>query len=162
ETTQGKTLASALASAAETDALTGLLNRRAFLGAAKSASTGGASNWLALFDLDHVNAINTFIGDDAGDLVLKTFAGVMQRSVRDGDLTGRLEDDTFGVLLLNSSSEAAERICRRVLAAFAGARISYVGRPIAVSASAGLASLDDDLDESIRAARAALSQSKTA
>jgi diguanylate cyclase (GGDEF)-like protein/PAS domain S-box-containing protein len=162
ETTQRKRLASALASAAETDALTGLLNRRAFLSAAKSASTHGASNWLALFDLDHVNAINTFIGDDAGDLVLKTFASVTKRSVRDGDLIGRLEDDAFGVLLLDCSAEAAERICQRVLAAFAGARITYVDRPIAVSASAGLASLDDDLEESMRAARSALSRSKTA
>jgi diguanylate cyclase (GGDEF)-like protein/PAS domain S-box-containing protein len=162
ETTQRKTLASALASAAETDALTDLLNRRAFLSAAKSASTGGASNWLALFDLDHVNAINTFIGDDAGDLVLKTFAGVTKNSVRDGDLIGRLEDDAFGVLLLDCPAHAAERICQRVLTAFAGARITYLGRPIAVSASAGLASLDDDLEDSVRAARMALARSKTA
>jgi GGDEF domain-containing protein len=82
--------------------------------------------------------------------------------VRDGDLIGRLEDDAFGVLLLDCSAEAAERICQRVLAAFAGARITYVDRPIAVSASAGLASLDDDLEESMRAARSALSRSKTA
>jgi diguanylate cyclase (GGDEF)-like protein len=95
-------------------------------------------------------------------LVLKTFASVTKRSVRDGDLIGRLEDDAFGVLLLDCSAEAAERICQRVLAAFAGARITYVDRPIAVSASAGLASLDDDLEESMRAARSALSRSKTA
>jgi diguanylate cyclase (GGDEF)-like protein len=161
ETTERRTLERALTSAAESDTLTGLLNRRAFLSAAQSVASTGTSNWLALFDLDHLTAINTYVGDEAGDIVLKTFASVAQRSVRDGDIIGRLEDDAFGLLLRNTSAEAAQARCQRILAAFAGSQITYGGRLVTVSASAGLSALTDDLDATVRSARAALVQSRT-
>lgn len=156
ETTGRKLLETALTSAAEIDPLTGLLIRRAFFEAARVIADSRSDCCLALFDLDHLDAINTVIGNDAGDRVLATFARVSRRIVRDRDLLGRLEGDTFGLLLPNTTVARAEVVCRRLLAAFAGESPTYQGRPIMVTASAGLASLDDDLETSLRTARAAL------
>lgn len=156
ETTRRKLLETALTSAAETDPLTGLLIRRAFFEAAHVISDSRSDCCLALFDLDHLDAINTVIGNDAGDRVLATFARVSRRIVRERDLLGRLEGDTFGLLLPNTTMERAEAVCRRLLAAFASESPKYQGRPIMVTASAGLALLEGDLETSLRTARSAL------
>jgi diguanylate cyclase (GGDEF)-like protein/PAS domain S-box-containing protein len=160
ETTGRKMLENALNSAAELDQLTGLLIRRAFFDAARATTQSGSTCCLALFDVDHLEAINTIIGSEAGDLVLLTFAGVSRRIVRERDLLGRLEGDTFGLLLPNTTLEKAEAVCRRLLTAFASESPTYHGRAIAVSASAGLSLLEDDLEVSLRTARSALALAK--
>lgn len=160
ETTARKMLERALTSAAESDPLTGLLNRRAFFNAARVTVDSGASCCLAVFDLDYLDAINTVIGNEAGDLVLTTFANVAGRTVRGGDLLGRLGGDEFALLLPNTPLERAEKVCRRLLAAFAGERIAYLGRPIVVSTSAGLTLLEGDLEEAMRTSHSALARAK--
>jgi diguanylate cyclase (GGDEF)-like protein/PAS domain S-box-containing protein len=160
ETTARKMLEAALASAAEKDTFTGLLNRRAFLDAARTTAQSGVPCCLALFDLDHLEAINTMLGSDAGDQALLTFAEVSRRIVRECDLLGRFEGDTFGLLLPNASREEAAMVCTRLLAAFAGERMRYDGRPVAISASAGLAVLQDDVEASTRIAHSALALAK--
>lgn len=161
ETTGRKMLEAALSSAAESDQLTGLLIRRAFFDAARVTSRSGSECYLAVFDIDHLDAINTVIGNEAGDLALVTFAGVCRRIVGSRDLLGRLESDQFGLLLPNTTAERAEFVCRRLLAVFASQRLAYRGRPIMMTASAGLALLEDDLETSMRTARAALNHAKT-
>ena len=156
ETTARKLLEAALTSAAEIDQLTGLLNRRAFLDAVRVTAQSGSTCCLAIFDLDHLDAINTVIGSDAGDQVLLTFASISRRVVHEHGLLGRLEGDTFGLLLPNTTRERAEPICRRLLAAFASEGLAYEGRTIAVTASAGLALLEENIETSVRAARSAL------
>jgi diguanylate cyclase (GGDEF)-like protein/PAS domain S-box-containing protein len=160
ETTGRKMLEAALSSAAESDQLTGLLIRRAFFDAARVTAHNGSASYLAIFDIDHLDAINTVIGNEAGDLALVTFASVSRRIVGPRDLLGRLEGDKFGLLLANTTGERAEFVCRRLLAVFASQRLAYQGRPLAMTASAGLALLEGDLDESVRTARAALVQAK--
>lgn len=160
ETTERKMLESALTSAAETDQLTGLLTRRAFFDAARVTAQSGSTCYLAVFDIDHLEAINTVVGNEAGDLVLLSFASVSRRVVRERDLLGRLEGDIFGLLLPNATRDRAESVCRRLLAAFASERLIYQGRPIAVSASAGMAALEGGLEASVRTARSALLAAK--
>lgn len=160
ETTGRKMLEAALSSAAESDQLTGLLIRRAFFDAARVTARSGSACYLAVFDIDHLDAINTVIGNEAGDLALVTFASVGRRIVGPRDLLGRLESDKFGLLLPNTTAERAEFVCRRLLAVLASQRLAYRGRPIVMTASAGLALLEADLETSMRAARAALDHAK--
>lgn len=160
ETTDRKMLESALSSAAETDPLTGLLNRRAFLDATQTTAAASATCCLAVFDMDHLDAINAMFGNAAGDLALQTFAGVARTVVRARDLVGRLEGDTFGLVLPNTSFDQAEAICRRVLVVLASERVIYDGRAVTLAASAGLAPFADDLDAAMRAARSALALAK--
>lgn len=160
DTTDRKMLESALKSAAETDALTGLLNRRAFFDAAQTTASVSSTCYLAIFDIDHLDAINAAFGNQTGDLALQTFASVARSVVRGRDLLGRLEGDTFGLILANASYQRAEAICRRVLVILASERLDHDGRVVSLTVSAGLAPLREDLGAAMRAARSALALAK--
>lgn len=87
------------------DALTGVLNRRAFLAVLERSMAGGAHRpWLALADLDGFKHINDTYGHAAGDAVLKTVA---ERIGQQPGATahGRLGGDEFALLLNESLSE---------------------------------------------------------
>ena len=128
----------------ETDALTGLKNRRRFRLDLDRAVTQARENKeslvLALVDLDHFKQINDSQGHAAGDEVLQLVSDALARSVREGqDGCYRLGGDEFGVLLKNVSESQAYEILRRGFA-----RVD--GRPAplpsaALSCSVGLASL---------------------
>lgn len=160
ETTGRKMLEAALSSAAETDQLTGLLHRRALFDAARATARSGSPRYLAVFDIDHLDAINLAFGNEVGDQALLAFAAVARRTVGERDLLGRLEGDGFGLVLTNSTRDQAEATCRRILAILASERLSHDGRPIALSASAGLAELDSEVEASLRTARSALARAK--
>jgi diguanylate cyclase (GGDEF)-like protein len=89
----------ALARLSETDALTGLLNRRGFearlkdaVGAARITGSGGA---LIYVDLDNFKQINDRHGHAQGDAALRAAAELLRRSMRAGDLVARLGGDEF-------------------------------------------------------------------
>ncbi|WP_338466775.1 EAL domain-containing protein [Novosphingobium sp. ZN18A2] len=82
------------------DALTGVLNRRAFLSLLERAMNDatGASAWLALVDLDGFKHVNDTYGHAAGDALLKTVA--IRIGAQDGVTAyGRLGGDEFALLL---------------------------------------------------------------
>ncbi|MGO8654846.1 GGDEF domain-containing protein, partial [Rhizobium ruizarguesonis] len=85
-----ETLVGELRSAAQTDLLTGLYNRRGFEVAASALLTQAehGSRWISvvLFDLDHYKKINDVHGHDAGDAVLRQVAGVARQNFRSFDL----------------------------------------------------------------------------
>jgi predicted signal transduction protein with EAL and GGDEF domain len=74
----------------QTDALTGLANRRAFLEFAERVAARCARNGeplaIAVFDLDHFKLINDTFGHAFGDDVLRLFAGTARAALRPGDL----------------------------------------------------------------------------
>ncbi|MGG6496955.1 UNVERIFIED_CONTAM: GGDEF domain-containing protein, partial [Bacteroidetes bacterium 56_B9] len=74
---------------AETDPLTGVLNRSAFLDQLEPEHrrVGG---WILVLDVDHFKSINDRFGHEVGDRALRKVAGVLRRSARTGDLIGRL------------------------------------------------------------------------
>ncbi len=95
---------------ATTDALTGTLNKRAFMEAADEALArldrrdGGLM--LAYLDLDGFKAVNDTAGHAAGDDVLRIFAATAQQEVRADDLLGRVGGDEF--VLLRSIDDLAD------------------------------------------------------
>jgi diguanylate cyclase (GGDEF)-like protein len=100
-----------LHSAATTDGLTGLLNRRAFeerLEAEISRSTRHqVRTTIALIDLDRFKLINDTLGHAAGDRFLVHIGEMLRRSVRSLDVAGRLGGDEFLVILpMTSTAEA--------------------------------------------------------
>jgi diguanylate cyclase (GGDEF)-like protein len=103
----------ALARLSETDALTGLLNRRGFdsslakaMAAARIARLDGA---LLYVDLDNFKQINDRHGHAQGDAALKAAAELLRRSVRAGDLVGRLGGDEFAIWLAEVDGAEAKR-----------------------------------------------------
>lgn len=79
---------------ADTDPLTALLNRRAFLRQAIGRETNQA---LMLTDIDHFKRINETLGHDGGDEVLRVFARVL-RQAAPGALIARMGGEEFAIL----------------------------------------------------------------
>jgi len=128
--------------AATTDPLTGLLNRRGFFEAVAivlGRNRGGANAVSVLaFDLDHFKSINDRYGHAAGDEILKLFAKVTRETMRAGDVIGRLGGEEFVAFLPGVLAEAAAA-AGRVRAAFAAASIERDGQRIAATVSIGVA-----------------------
>jgi diguanylate cyclase (GGDEF)-like protein len=88
---------------AQTDALTGLPNRRAALEALatahKDAQRRGRPLSVAFLDLDHFKAINDRYGHEAGDRVLEYFAQTLRTVFRGGDYVARMGGEEFLIVL---------------------------------------------------------------
>lgn len=104
----------ALSRLSQTDALTGLLNRRGFdarlreaLAAADAIGSGGA---LIYIDLDNFKQINDRHGHAQGDAALRAAAELLRRSFRAGDLVGRIGGDEFAAWM--DGVEGAEMLRR--------------------------------------------------
>ena len=97
---------------ADRDALTPLLNRRAFvreLGRVQTFSRRyGTPASLVYFDLDAFKAINDKFGHAAGDLAIQTVADRLIANVRDSDVVGRMGGDEFAVILVQADQATAE------------------------------------------------------
>jgi diguanylate cyclase (GGDEF)-like protein len=87
---------------ARTDGLTGLANSATFierLHQAFAATQRGASPFAIIsIDLDHFKEVNDTLGHSAGDLLLKSVAGHLNRNCRESDLVARLGGDEFAIL----------------------------------------------------------------
>ena len=109
--TQLREMQAALAEQANTDALTGLLNRRAFDVALERewvlTSRDGIVSYLLVGDLDGFKALNDRHGHAAGDEALKGVAQALRESVRDTDIAARIGGDEFAVILVRCGGEAA-------------------------------------------------------
>lgn len=164
-----KTIEAELAKAAETDALTGIANRRAFDAAfdriiLEAGGKDGCGGCIALFDIDYFKRINDAYGHEAGDRVLEAFAGIARNMVRDGDMVARLGGEEFGVILIGVDVALAGDICERLRAAIGKARFNVGGAIVSVTVSVGVAPFDgaSRRPEVLRVADAALYAAKGA
>lgn len=106
---------------AETDALTGLLNRHTFdrLGQDDSGFDLPVETGLILMDIDRFKLVNDTHGHIAGDHVLRTVAGLVAEMVRKNDLVLRYGGEEFAVVLPNTSLRTLARIAEALRAAIA-------------------------------------------
>jgi two-component system, cell cycle response regulator len=152
---------------AATDALTGALNRRAFLerGAAElsRAQRAGRPAALLALDIDFFKAVNDRYGHPGGDAVLKAFAATLKRETRASDIVARLGGEEFAVLLPETTGEVAFNIAERIRLAVAVRAAEFGDAKIHVTVSIGLAQTSPavaSMDVLIAAADAALYEAK--
>jgi diguanylate cyclase (GGDEF)-like protein len=112
---------------AQTDALTGLPNRRAWDAAFNRALADGHSLTVAMLDLDHFKDYNDTHGHPAGDRLLKETAAMWRAQLRSGDLLARLGGEEFGLLLLDCDTGHAIEVIERLRGAIYGDRTCSVG-----------------------------------
>lgn len=132
------------------DALTGLGNRADFETRLREAielqRSDGTDFALLYFDLDQIKVVNDTCGHAAGDELIKQVAWLVQARMRDaGDVLARLGGDEFGALVRECPPEQALALAERIRADVAELRFRWHERMFAVSASIGVASLDDTL-----------------
>ena len=131
---------------AQTDPLTGVLNRRSLIERLDSACLRAEARKLPIsvlfLDLDHFKQINDTYGHAAGDACLAGIIPPIQAELRQSDVIGRYGGEEFVVILYGADAAAAqpiaERICRRV----ADIRIEGYGGPIELTCSIGVAASD--------------------
>ncbi len=122
---------------ANTDALTGLSNRRAIMEALETELATGKSFGVALLDLDGFKEVNDKLGHHAGDELLQNVAQRLTASARANDSVGRLGGDEFIVLFRNILFE--EEVPARATALLAGLcrPVIVAGTQVPLAASLG-------------------------
>ncbi len=150
---------------AETDELTGRLNRRSFLQQAERmflrARKQGASVVLLLFDLDHFKELNDAFGHATGDAVLCHVCNLVGQQLRDEDLFGRIGGDEFAIAAHGSGQ--ARTIADRLPELLGQSPFLFGERFLPIGISVGGAIIDPSamrLDEAIARADRALYEAK--
>ncbi|MGN6594181.1 MAG: diguanylate cyclase domain-containing protein [Terriglobales bacterium] len=154
---------------AQTDALTGLANRRAFTKRLRHAIESSRrlrhQRLLAVFflDIDHFKLINDTLGHTVGDRILQVFASRLLACVRAADTVARPGGDEFTILLENLDTPGdAERVVEAIFAALREP-VTFEGHVVPVAASIGVAYFSGGevgADELLRRADAALYAAK--
>lgn len=133
---------------ANTDSLTGILNRRSFLEIAEIEfdrfKRYGNQFSFAIIDLDKLKSINDTHGHPTGDLALQQLITTIQGEKRSSDTIGRLAGDEFGLLLPETTAEKALEMLARMKTLFINTPIETPhGTRVHVSFSAGVTEARD-------------------
>lgn len=125
-----------------TDALTGIANRRKFLGDVDDIQKSGdvSSACLLMLDIDNFKRINDDFGHPMGDEVLQQVAQTIRRSVAN-EPCGRLGGEEFGIFLTQGGEERAAAVANQILAQIR--KLKVIDRKI--TASVGISKMNEEL-----------------
>lgn len=128
---------------AETDGLTGLMNRRALdmIGESHTSSQVMADGaCLILMDLDHFKAINDRYGHLEGDHVLRECVRVVRPMLKPGDIFARFGGEEFVILIPGDDLAGAKALAKRIRSVLeTNEFVLSDGTALIVTASFGLA-----------------------
>jgi diguanylate cyclase (GGDEF)-like protein len=136
---------------AETDSLTGLLNRYSFIEIAdhefKRSKRMGSSLAVIMIDVDRFKQVNDTYGHIIGDKTLQFIARRMKMAVRkDVDYIGRFGGDEFAVLLPESDAVQAQSIAQRLQDLVESENTNIPGGPLNVEISLGVAWITEKVE----------------
>lgn len=152
---------------ANTDPLTGALNRRAFFQRAEEiqarARRTGMPFSVLVSDIDHFKRINDTHGHAAGDEALRRFAATCRSSFRPFDVLGRMGGEEFAMLLPDMALRDARSAAERLRTAVAGVEVDTGEASFGMTVSLGAAQVGADafsIEPALAAADAALYRAK--
>lgn len=154
---------------AETDPLTNLMNRRAFMNAAADAmryyQRYNRAIATLVVDIDHFKRVNDEHGHAAGDGVIRRVSELIAQTLRETDKVARFGGEEFVVLLREVSEPEAQELAERIRLVIANSQIPFDGKELSVTVSIGCAATtahDRDVEELIERADRALYAAKAA
>jgi diguanylate cyclase (GGDEF)-like protein len=151
---------------ADSDDLTGILSRRAFVERAeRQLAAAPATGTLMFFDIDHFKSINDAHGHAIGDEVLIAFARLVAARLGPDDLFARWGGEEFVLFLGRDDFVAGRRVAEEIRRAFAERVFDEEGAAFAATVSVGLAApalAGPDLDRLIAWADAGVYAAKRA
>lgn len=137
------TLNSRLQKLSESDALTGLSNRRAALNFLNYLDNSYKRNRtvysIAMIDLDHFKNVNDSYGHATGDEVLKETASYLQSSLRKVDMVSRWGGEEFLIILPDTDPENAFSLINKLRINFSNRKAS--SRKLTVTFSGGISAV---------------------
>ncbi len=129
------------------DMLTGLYNRRHFEAELERqiayAASYGVPSALLVLDIDNFKFVNDSLGHRAGDELIRSIAGRINRRVRSTDVVARLGGDEFAVLLVGTDLVHAGQIANELLELINGEPFVVAEKPARVTTSIGITALDN-------------------
>ena len=153
---------------ADTDALTALLNRRAFLPLANGAMSNfkryRRSICILMIDIDHFKRVNDLYGHAAGDEVIRQVGRIVSEAIRPTDKVARFGGEEFVVLLCEIGLEGAAIFADRIRQTVANTVFEPGGQCLRATISIGMAEAeftDGDVDHTIERADRALYAAKS-
>lgn len=133
-------------SEARTDSLTKIANRRAFddcLNQRFAEWTRKSTPFsLLILDVDHFKKFNDTHGHQAGDEVLRQVAKSLKETVRDMDIPCRYGGEEFAIVLPATQAKDACGLAERIRESIEGLQTSFQGKSLQVTASLGLAQVN--------------------
>jgi diguanylate cyclase (GGDEF)-like protein len=143
---------------ADRDALTPLLNRRAFLRELARVRTFsqryGAPASLVYFDLDGFKTVNDRYGHAAGDAALAAVAERLLAQVRQSDIVARMGGDEFAVILVQADQTIAEAKAASLAAAIEREPIRFGDWTAPLHISYGVRQISPELEPDALVAQA--------
>jgi diguanylate cyclase (GGDEF)-like protein len=127
--------------AARTDPLTGIANRRGFLEQAvmtRRMGRDGGTVAVLLFDLDHFKAINDRFGHAVGDRVLKIFADIAKTGIGNDGMISRWGGDEFVAVVRGAGRDDAAALAETIKCAFESAAAEIASHPVKATVSTGM------------------------
>lgn len=153
---------------ADTDPLTSLLNRRAFLPFAEDAMNYykryRRNLGVLMFDIDHFKRINDSFGHAAGDEVIRSVAKIIAGQIRTTDKVARFGGEEFVVLLRETDAQGAENLANRIRESVGATVVTQGLAQIDLTISVGAAIVreqDRDIEDVIERADKALYAAKS-
>ncbi len=151
---------------ADTDTLTPLLNRRAFLRelnrAIQAKARHGVDAGLLYIDMDRLKAINDGHGHSAGDAAILHVAHFLKNRTRLTDVVARIGGDEFAIILTHIDEVSAQAKAKRLVKDLAALPLSFEEGHIGVTIGCGMTMIagKDDAESTLARADAAMYASR--
>ena len=152
---------------ATTDALTGLLNRRAFDNELDNLVHNAMDNqhFLLILDLDHFKKVNDTFGHLVGDKVIRYTAGLLKKHTAEHHHSARYGGEEMAVIMPNTELKTALEVAENIRQSLASSQLKQKNSDLSIgqiTVSIGVATLgnNDDSESFIERADSALYSAK--
>lgn len=136
----------------QTDELTGLMNRRAFVSKANSLIKQAHRHQMVcsffMLDIDHFKQINDTYGHDVGDEVLQKIGDILAKNSREHDLVARIGGEEFAICTMNSTHDSPDKFAEKLLSVIRAEKIHGVEVTVSIGIVSSHTATYEDLYKS--------------